>query len=153
MDVEDETANIIFQTEEYILEIHNELISLRTENDMLKRQIQVKDNMIKDFEKYLLSSNNERVEPEELQRVEPEELQLGEPEQTSEPENNVQNPSGVANYYNKNKDHIFRNLRNVMIKKGIYRNPRIPDNVLNTYTFHLYDSLPQEQKDVYQKKI
>jgi hypothetical protein len=139
MDVEDETANIIFQTEEYILEIHNELVSLRTENDMLKRQIQVKDNMIKDFEKYLLSSNNE---PEELQRV----------EQTSEPENNVQNPSGVANYYNKNKDHIFRNLRNVMIKKGIYRNPRIPDNVLNTYTFHLYDSLPQEQKDVYQSK-
>jgi hypothetical protein len=150
------------ERDEYLYEIQNELISLRIENETLKRQLKLKDNTIKELEKYLMmlddsveENNSDGIDANAIDaNVDATETENHEEENTGSVTielGEMNNSDAVAKYYYKNKDKIFRNLRNVMIKKGIYRNPRIPDNILNTYTFHLYESLPNEEKQSYVK--
>ena len=45
------------------------------------------------------------------------------------------------NYYKSNRDHIYRNLKNIMIKKGLFRNPRISEDAVNVHGMKLYNSM------------
>jgi hypothetical protein len=142
----------IIDYNEFLFNIENELLKLRAEIDDLKRIIIMKDSRIKELEDCILSENmsnssNILEEPNHEHELEPEK----ETEKELEPEQQkILLENGFINYYSKNKDKIFKNLKNVMIKKGLYIYPtRIPDNILNTYTYKLYNSLSEAEKNNY----
>jgi hypothetical protein len=58
-------------------------------------------------------------------------------------------PPPIFKYYEKNKEKIVNSLKNILIKKGIYRNPRIPNEFINSYTYSLYTNLSEFEKDKY----
>lgn len=108
----DELNILIIQNKIY--EMQYTIINLEIENKNLKAVIDNKSQLIIDLQNSMINSED-YVDDQQHKSYE-----------------------AFLNYYKTNRDHIYRNLKNIMIKKGLYRSPIISENVINTHGIKLY---------------
>ena len=109
----DELNVLIIQNKIY--EMQDTIINLEIENKNLKAVIDNKSQLIIDLQNSMINSED-YVDDQQHESYE-----------------------AFLNYYKTNRDHIYRNLKNIMIKKGLYRSPIISENVINTPGMKLYN--------------
>lgn len=110
---QDEINVIIIQNTLY--EMKDTIIQLEIENKNLKAVIDTKSQLINDLQNSMINSED-YVDDEQHKSYE-----------------------AFLDYYKTNKDHIYRNLKNIMIKKGLYRTPRLAENIVNTHGIKLFN--------------
>lgn len=98
-----------------IYEMQDTIINLEIENKNLKAVIDNKSQLINDLQNSMINSED-YVDDEQHKSYE-----------------------AFLDYYKTNKDHIYRNLKNIMIKKGLYRTPRLAENIVNTHGMKLFN--------------
>jgi uncharacterized iron-regulated protein len=112
IDIDELNVSIIQNT---IYEMQDTIINLEIENKNLKAVIDTKCQLINDLQNSMINSED-YVDDEQHKSYE-----------------------AFLDYYKTNKDHIYRNLKNIMIKKGLYRTPRLAENIVNTHGMKLYN--------------
>jgi hypothetical protein len=104
---------LIIQNQLY--EMQDTIINLEIENKNLKAVIDNKSQLIIDLQNSMINSED-YIDDEQHKSYE-----------------------AFLDYYKTNRDHIYRNLKNIMIKKGLYRSPIISENILNSHGIKLYN--------------
>ena len=117
----DEISISIIQNKIY--EMNDTIIKLEIENKNLKTVIDCKSKLIIDLQNSIIN--------------------------TTYIDNDQPNESydEFLNYYKTNRNHIYRNIQNIMSRKGLYRTPRISENVVNTHGMKLYNDSIGKQND------
>lgn len=113
-DIDDINVSII---QNKLYEMQDTIINLEIENKNLKAVIDNKSQLIIDLQNSMINSED-YIDDQQHESYD-----------------------AFLNYYKTHRDHIYRNLKNIMIKKGLYRSPIISEATVNTHGMKLYNSL------------